>query len=413
MSLGLSYLTLTRLRERAGSDAVRLPIPGFYAIGGPDAAEVFYNPARFDRQGVLPGPVKKTLFGENGIHGLDGRPHQARKGMFLSVNTPESVARLLELTGAAWHAALRHRRQLVLFDEAARVLTAAACGWAGAPIPAAGVDELARNLVAMVDGFATLGPRHVRARLARRRTELWAGHVIDDVRRGNLRPPSGSATAIIAADPTLDRATAAVELLNVVRPTVAVSWMIAYAAHALHTMPQWRRRLADGDPGEAGDFADEVRRMYPFTPFLAARVRTGFRWRDLDFPADATVLLDVYGIDHDPRVFPNPDVFDPDRYRQRPPGLFDLIPQGAGDRETGHRCPGEPVTRAIIEQTATILARSTYQMPPQDLTINLRRIPARPASGVLITPVRPWPTSALADRPAPSPSPPTSAHPAR
>lgn len=389
MSLGLSYLTLTRLRERAGSDAVRLPVPNFYAVGGPGAAEVFYDPVRFDRQGVLPGPVKKTLFGANGVHGLDGLPHLSRKGIFLAVNTPETVDRLLELTATAWHSALRHRRQIVLFDEAARVLTAAACAWAGAPVPAAGVDELARSLVAMVDGFATLGPRHWRARLARRRTEVWAGKVIEDVRRGRLRPPPGSAAAIVAADDSLDQATAAVELLNVLRPTVAVSWLVAYAAHALHTVPEWRRRLADGDPADVENFADEVRRFYPFTPFLGARVRTGFSWAGVDFPMGALVLLDVYGIDHDSRLFPSPQVFDPDRYRRRPPGQFDLIPQGGGDRETGHRCPGEPVTRAIVQQAGLMLARSAYALPPQNLTVDLRRIPARPASGVILSGVRP------------------------
>lgn len=38
----------------------------------------------------------------------------------------------------------------------------------------------------------------------------------------------------------LDPRTAAVEVLNVVRPTVAVSWFVTFAAHALHRWPEHR-----------------------------------------------------------------------------------------------------------------------------------------------------------------------------
>ena len=55
---------------------------------------------------------------------------------------------------------------------------------------------------------------------------------------------------------------AAVELLNVVRPIVAVSAFIAQAAHALHRHPEWRQKLKD-DEGQLEPFVQEVRRLYP------------------------------------------------------------------------------------------------------------------------------------------------------
>ena len=40
---------------------------------------------------------------------------------------------------------------------------------------------------------------------------------------------------------------ASVELLNVLRPTVAVAVFITFAAHALHLHPEWRARFRAGD----------------------------------------------------------------------------------------------------------------------------------------------------------------------
>jgi fatty-acid peroxygenase len=65
------------------------------------------------------------------------------------------------------------------------------------------------------------------------------------------------------------------------------------------------------------------------------------------------------------------------------------VPQGAGDPRTGHRCPGEDVTVALLSALAVRLARLGYTLPEQDLRISLRRIPARPASRVVMTGVRP------------------------
>jgi fatty-acid peroxygenase len=44
---------------------------------------------------------------------------------------------------------------------------------------------------------------------------------------------------------------------------------------------------------------------------------------------------------------------------------------------------------ALLASLAVRLARLRYRLPDQDLTISLRRIPARPASGVVLSDVRP------------------------
>jgi fatty-acid peroxygenase len=88
-----------------------------------------------------------------------------------------------------------------------------------------------------------------------------------------------------------------------------------------------------------------------------------------------------------------------------------LVPQGGGDPRTGHRCPGEKITIALLAALVVRLAELDYDVPEQDLGISLRRIPARPRSGFVLVPRGPSTTSttstaAEADRPAEAGGPP-------
>jgi fatty-acid peroxygenase len=130
----------------------------------------------------------------------------------------------------------------------------------------------------------------------------------------------------------------------------------------------------------------EVRRFFPFTPYLGARTRSRFTWNGYEFPSGALVLLDVYGTQHDPRVWADPDQFRPERFLDWTGGQFDLIPQGGGSHEQGHRCPGEWLTMHSIALALHYLTRCvSYEVVPgQDLTIDLRRMPTQPASGFVL-----------------------------
>lgn len=65
---------------------------------------------------------------------------------------------------------------------------------------------------------------------------------------------------------------------------------------------------------------------------------------------------------------------------------YDLIPQGGGDHYRGHRCPGEWITIDLLQEALRLLtAEMDYEVPPQDLEVDLARVPARPASGFVIS----------------------------
>lgn len=145
--------------------------------------------------------------------------------------------------------------------------------------------------------------------------------------------------------------TAAVELLNVLRPTVAVSVYIVFVAHALDRFPEWRTRLAQGDGSE-----------------------------------DEMVVLDLYGTNHDPRSWDEPQRFDPERFRAHGDDPYGFVPQGGGDRLLNHRCPGEPVAvRLMMVAVDMLTRRMTYDVVASNADIDYRRLPALPTGGVTLT----------------------------
>ena len=183
---------------------------------------------------------------------------------------------------------------------------------------------------------------------------------------------------------------AAVELLNVLRPTVAVSVYMTFVAHALQAHPQWRSRLMTAEEAEEERFVEEVRRWYPFFPVVAAVVREDFEWRGHRFPAGTRTLLDLYGTNHDPRTWERPEEFDPDRFVRKCPHSYEFIPQGGGLRARHHRCPGEDITTRLMRVAVDVLVRRiAYEAAEANLMIDFKRLPALPGGGFRIRRVRP------------------------
>lgn len=229
------YAWLPDRRRRSGGKPVRTRLLGkrTVAIHGPEAVRFFYDESHVHRHGALPAPVLDTLFGRGAVHTLDGTDHRVRKALFIALLKDRGGLR--SLTGhlnARWESACEqwvHRGQVVLFEESSLLLTRAACDWSGIPLADGVADETARDHIAMVDGFTSAGPRHMRARRARSRQEARIAELIEATRRGTHTAPDGSVLQTVAAHRDasghpLDPHTAAVEVLNVIRPTVAVTW---------------------------------------------------------------------------------------------------------------------------------------------------------------------------------------------
>ena len=100
-------------------------------------------------------------------------------------------------------------------------------------------------------------------------------------------------------------------------------------------------------------------------------------------------MLDLYGTNHDPTIWENPDVFNPDRFRDWKGSPFGFIPQGGGDYFMGHRCAGEWVTIEVMKMSLDFLVnRMDYEVPEQDLSFSMVSMPSIPRSKVMITNVQ-------------------------
>jgi fatty-acid peroxygenase len=367
-------------------------------VRGEAAARMFYQPGRFTRRGAIPPNTLGALQGPGSAQTLDGEMHRVRKAMMLSLQSPESRARLVALAEREWRIQVQRwprQGRRVLIQEAQAVLCRAACAWAGVPL-ASVEEEVLRTaeFSSMIDGAGAVGPRNWMGLALRRHTQQWAHDHIAAVRAGRPADPD-SPLAVIAfhvdADGEVMSADdAATELINVLRPVVAVARYVVFGALALHGHPEWRPRLASGDEAALRMFVEEVRRYYPFFPAVGGRALERFEWQGLEFGKGDWVLLDLYGTNRHPSNWADGEVFRPDRFESREVGAFASIPQGGGDLAHGHRCPGDMVSAELTRSALRLLASEVhYAVPQQDLTIDLSRMPALPPSGFVIENVRP------------------------
>jgi fatty-acid peroxygenase len=331
------------------------------------------------------------------VQGLDGEAHRHRKQLFNSLVTDDSALELAGITAKHWHAAADRwagRPNVVLYEEAREVICRSVCDWAGIPVDEAEYPLLARELAAMYEYATSIGPRHLYAHFARQRRDRWAADLVEQVRNAKLKVAENSVLYAVAKHRELngqwlDARTAGVELQNILRPTVATSVWVAFAAHALHGHPKCRGLLAGADAEYAEMFAQEVRRFYPFFPAQAAVVRDDFEWHGYRFAKDTRVLLGLYATNHDSQLWDVPEEFRPERFRGWSDDAYRFVPQGGGDRESGHRCPGDRVSVEQIKVAIRLLNDEiAYDVPPQDLRIQTGKMPALPRSRFVITNVR-------------------------
>ena len=386
------YRFISRTCAALGADAfeTRVTLERALCLTGAQAARFFYDDEVFTRVGAAPGFLEATLFGRGGVQGLDGAEHRHRKSMFLRLLGPGRTD-ALTARAVAEIGALRHRAgEVVLQDAFEGALTQAVCDWAGVPIAAEELPGRSRMLSRLFEHAVPVDPRHILGRLARRRADRWAADLVDAARAGDLAPPPDSALSVIAGwrDPTgdpLPRDVAGVELLNVLRPFVAISAYLTFAAHALATHPDARAALR-ADPDAVLPFVQEVRRTYPFFPLLAARARGAAAWGAHALPAGRLVLLDIWGTNRDPAAWDDPDAFRPARFAGWGGDPFTLIPQGGGDHATGHRCAGEWVTLDLMVMgTRALLDLVRWEnLPSQDLSLDMRALPGLPRSRIRV-----------------------------
>ncbi len=397
--LSEGYRFVSNRCKRYGTDVFETRLIGRRAVCvmGEDAARMFYHPGRFTRNHAMPVTTLLLLQDKDSVQTLNGEAHRRRKEMFMSQMTPENVERLGRLTAEEWRRraqAWEHAGGVVLHAEVQGILCRAVCQWAGIALAEEEANRRTREFASMIDGAGSVGWRNWKGLAQRYRTERWARHLVEGIRAGRLEAAEDSAVHAVAWYRDLDgevlsTKVAGVELLNFLRPTVAVARYVTFAALAVHDHPECGERLRLGGDAYREWFVQEVRRYYPFFPLVGGRALEAFEWRGRRFEKGTWVLLDLYGTNHDERVWQEPERFRPERFEHWDGSPYNFIPQGGGGYFDGHRCAGEWLTVEVLKRAVEQLTWGMeYTVPEQDLRVSISRMPAIPKSGFIIEGVR-------------------------
>lgn len=363
---------------------------------GKEAAQLFYNEDFFKRKGVCPMRVQKTLFGKKGVQGLDGKQHKQRKNLFMTLLSPEYENEFLvycrdtlDRYATRWET----KPYVNLYKESQKVLFESVCQWVGISYEEDNIKRYAESLGRMIYGFARFGKAYREGKEARREIENWVRESVIAVREDGLsvdkRCPLYRISMYHENGRLLDAQIAAVELINLIRPILAISTFITFEALAIDNYMECKQALSQKDPKYLEMFCEEVRRFYPFAPFVGAKVKCDFVWKDYYFKKNSLVILDIYGTNHDASLWDQPYQFQPLRFAEREKDLYDFIPQGGGKIKTGHRCAGDVLTLKVMEVFADYLVNYLrYDVPRQNLEYCLRKIPTLPKSGFVMKHVK-------------------------
>jgi len=393
------YLFIPNRMRKMKTDVFQTRLLGQTAVcmAGEDAARIFYDESKFRRRGAVPKRIQKSLLGEKAIQTMDDEAHKHRKQLFMSLMTPQRLRLLNLYVTEEWHEAAKRwstMDKVLFFKEVEELMVRVACRWAGVPLQDQEVEMRARDLGALIDSFGAAGPRHWQGRQARRRSEEWIEKMVKAVRKGKLKAPDGTALQAMSwyKQPNgkkMNTHMAAIEVINILRPIVAIGRYITFGAVALQEHPETREKLIANRGDYSQWFVQEVRRYYPFGPFTGARVRQNFVWRNHQFRKGTLVFLDLYGTNHHPDLWENPEEFRPERFRDWKESPFSFIPQGGGEYNLGHRCAGEWVTIEAMKTSLEFLVRKMeYEVPDQDLSYSMARMPTIPKSRFVIQRVR-------------------------
>jgi hypothetical protein len=147
------------------------------------------------------------------------------------------------------------------------------------------------------------------------------------------------------------------------------------------------RLVVEIDAGESEEYLaatiNEVMRMHPVLPNAEPRlVKKPVEIGGVTYPPGVVLMANAYLVHHDPAIYPQPDLFRPERFLEQPAGTYTLLPFGGGRR----RCIG--ASFALLEMRIVlraVLSRCTLAPGSGEPERTRRRgITLSPARGALV-----------------------------
>jgi cytochrome P450 len=156
---------------------------------------------------------------------------------------------------------------------------------------------------------------------------------------------------------------------------------IAWGAVLLAHHPEVRERATaaahEGDDRYLGALVKEVLRVRPPLPVAAGRViDEPFAVDGHTVPAGTPILIDAWGLHHDPARHPGPERFDPERFLGEASESYAWLPFGGGHR----RCIGAALAELEIRVALAAMLQAATLEPAE------RELPPPARRGIVVVP---------------------------
>lgn len=145
----------------------------------------------------------------------------------------------------------------------------------------------------------------------------------------------------------------------------AIAWGTTLLAHNPDVCDRATEAARENDEQYLGALVKEVLRIRPPIPVAAGRVLDGpFAIGPYAVPPGTLILIDAWGVHHDPELYPDPERFQPERFLAEAPEPYSWLAFGGG----AHRCIGAALAELEIKVAlATILQKA--EIAPADLEL--------------------------------------------
>jgi cytochrome P450 family 135 len=116
----------------------------------------------------------------------------------------------------------------------------------------------------------------------------------------------------------------------------ALSWAVERLVRHPEKLERLRAEVLAGEDAYLTATIQETLRLRPVIVIVARRLTEPVEIGGYRLPAGVTVTPSIHLVHRDPRIYPEPDRFRPERFLEQPPGTYTWIPFGGGVR----RCLG-------------------------------------------------------------------------
>ncbi|HET8863836.1 MAG TPA: cytochrome P450 [Solirubrobacterales bacterium] len=332
-------------------------------LADPDAVkQVFTGDPRVFHAGEG-NQILAPVLGRNSLLVLDEKPHMSQRRLLLPPFHGERMqgygATMTEIAAAeieSWPVGtpyeLRPRMQAITLDIVLRTVFGVREGERMAELREALRDflDLTTNPRLLLP-LLLVGPQRVRRFGPFRRRIDRVDHLIyreiaDRRRAGSLEERDDVLSLLVGAQhedgsPMSDEEMRDELLTLLVAGHETTATSLAWAVERLSRHPGKLDRLRDEvEAGGSEDYLtatiQETLRLRPVISIVIRRLTEPVEIGGYELPAGMSVTLSVYLVHRNPKIYPDPESFKPERFLDNPPGTYTWIPFGGGVR----RCLG-------------------------------------------------------------------------